>query len=85
MGVIQYSNSKRIDDCPILLAETPTIYEAIMASIQKKLSHVIIESDSQITIRAILSATKAPCIIVNIVADIVVLASEVRNIKIFHL
>lgn len=50
-------------------------------TIQAKLFNFFIESDSQAVITAIMGANKAPSIISNIVADILVLASTVTNIK----
>lgn len=49
-----------------------------MATIQTK---IILESDSQIAIRAIMGAIKALNTITNIIEDILVLASAIRNIK----
>lgn len=52
-----------------------------MASVQEQLSYVIIENDPQIAIQTIMGAIKARSIIVNIVRDIVVLASAIWNIE----
>lgn len=80
-GRLLYSNIKSIDGCTILLAETMVICITITTVTQQKHSHVIIEIDLQIAIQAILSATKVPIIIANIVADFVVLTLVIRNIK----
>lgn len=77
---IQYSKEKLIGDCPFLLVETLAIREATMASIQEKLSNVIIKNNLPIATHAIAGEIKVPSIISNIVADIVVLASANRNI-----
>lgn len=47
MGRNQYSSGKSIGDYPILVAETIAIREAALVIIQKRLTNVIIESDSQ--------------------------------------
>lgn len=52
-----------------------------MSSIQKPHSQIIIENNSQVSIKAILRDIKTPDIIVNIVVDVVMLASVIRNIK----
>lgn len=57
------------------------IRKAIMISIEEDLSNVIIECDSQLAIRTITSAIKVSSVISNIVANIGVLVSVIRNIK----
>lgn len=61
--------------------QTLAIRETILVSIQKRLSNVIVESDSQIVIRVITSDIKTPNQICNIIADIIVLASAIKNIE----
>lgn len=58
---------------------TQKIYEAVVVSIHEKLSNIIIESGSQIAIQIIICAIKAPGIISNVVKDIIMLTSTVRN------
>lgn len=80
-GALGYSNGKSVGDCPIQLAETLTIREAVIYSIQAKHSQNIIKSDSQIAVRAILGDIKASSCIFNISAYIVKLASIFKNVK----
>lgn len=81
-GRIQYSYAK-IPVTVLLLVETLGIREAVMTS-KGKAFHVIIKSGIQIAISAIMGAIKPPSIIPNIVVDILVLASAIRNINIAY-
>lgn len=67
---ICYQASKFIGGYPTLLAEVLVIREAVIETVKPELSNVIIESDSHVTIRAILGKIKAPSSISNMVADI---------------
>lgn len=63
------------------MVETLAIHEGILVSVQKKISNVLVESDSQITIQVIAGAVKVTSQICNIITDIIVLASAIRNRK----
>lgn len=69
-GRIRFQSGKFIDDCPTLMTETLAIRETIMESIRAKFSNLMIDSDFQVAIRAILGDIKAPSITFNIVEDI---------------
>lgn len=57
------------------------IQEAVLTAIQKCLCNVIIESDSQLEIRAIIGDVKALSQISNIIKDIRIVTKAVRNLK----
>lgn len=63
---------------PILVLESLTIRKMV---IQEKLSNVIIESDSFITIQAINGEIRPPSQICNMVEDIIILARAVHKLR----
>lgn len=83
-GRIRFQSGKSIGNCPTLLVETLPIPEAIIEAIRANLSKVIIESDSQVAIRAIIGDIKLPSDVSNIVVDICLLLTVVMNLKFLH-
>lgn len=79
----KYSKGKVISDCPIMLAESLAVREAMVISMQEKLSNIIIESDSQIVIHAIMGAIKIPSTISSIVKDIRILLSALGILNLY--
>lgn len=58
IGRVRYIIEKAIGDYPILLVETMAFREAILTTIRKRLSDVVVKSDSQIATRAIMRDIK---------------------------
>lgn len=82
-GRVCYINRKLIA-IQFLLAETLTICEAILTTIQKQLLDIIMESDSQLVIQAIEVAIQAPSQIFNVIEDIRILTKTFRYIKFIY-
>lgn len=51
-------NGRAIGECPIYLVETLAIREVMLVALLQKLSNIVIESDSQISIEANMDAVK---------------------------
>lgn len=66
------------------MTEVIAIGEAILSIIEKRLSNVIIESNSQLTIEAIRGDIKAPIQIYNLVESIRVRAKVVNNVNLLN-
>lgn len=66
------------------MAETLAIRDAVMETVKAKLPNVIIQSDSLVALWAIIGDSKAPSDISNIIADICIIASAVRNIRFMY-
>lgn len=54
LGWVQYYKGEAIGDYKILVTETLAIREAVLTIIEKRLSSVVIEGDSEIVIRVIM-------------------------------
>lgn len=80
-GRICDQKSKQIRYYSTLLVETLAIREAVIETIKARQSNVIIESESQIAIKAILQEIEIPYKICNNIQDIYILASVIPNIK----
>lgn len=66
---------------PISVTETMTSSETVLDTIQKRLSDVITEGDSQIDIQVTMGDIKVSSQITDIVKDIRVIDKAVRNMK----
>lgn len=62
------------------MAECVAVREAMVIAIQKKLQMIIIESHSQLVLNSTSSKISVPKDIINLVADIIVLSSCLKDI-----
>lgn len=65
------------------MAETLTISETVLVFIQERISNVTTKTDSWIAIGVITDAIKALNLTSNITTDIVILASTLRQYKVY--
>lgn len=84
MGGSLCTTSKKIRDHNVLLAEVLATSEAIVSTIRTQMKQVIIESDSLVIVKAINGEATSPRVIGNIVEDVKMLPTAVRNIKFVH-
>lgn len=62
--------SKRIGDCPVLLAECEALRQAVIMIVQMNMPRVCIQSDSLMIVNVINGKSTVPKEIINIVEDI---------------
>lgn len=65
LGRVKHIDVKAIENYPFLVVKVVAILEAVTIIIQKRVYNVIIESDSQLAVRAITGYTKVPSQISN--------------------
>lgn len=74
-GRIIHNTGKLIGDVPVLIVEAVAIREALRTPSQLNMNNLLMKSDSQVVINSkIVSRSKTPCQIINLIANILRLA-----------